>query len=140
MMQEILMLNANVLNINPEIVCFIISKAKEFHAKEEVTFSEEIPESEYEYDWSQILADHQDDMTYMEIKKVIEDLEPDQQVDLLALMYLGRGDFDDNEWSAAHKEAKNNLAPNLTDYLLAKPFIADFLAKGLEALGYSLDE
>jgi len=134
------MLTTDVLNINPEIVCHIISKAKEFHAKEEVTFSEKIPESEYEYDWSQILADHDDDLTYLEIKKVIEDLEPDQQVDLLTLMYIGRGDFDGDEWSAAHKEAKNNLAPNLTGYLLSKPLIADHLAKGLELLGYTCDE
>jgi hypothetical protein len=134
------MLNTNILNINPEIVCFIIQKAKEFHAKEEVTFSEKIPDSEYEYDWSQILADHEDDQTLIEIKNVIEDLEPDQQVDLLTLMYVGRGDFDMNEWSAAHKEAKNNLAPNLTGYLLSKPFIADYLEKSLEMLGFSYEE
>ncbi|RDI43382.1 DUF3775 domain-containing protein [Aquicella lusitana] len=134
------MLNTNVLNINPETVCFIILKAKEFQAKEEVTFNEKIPDSEYEYDWSQILADHEDDLTYLEVKKVIEDLEPDQQVDLLTLMYIGRGDFDPNEWSAAHKEAKNNLAPNLTGYLLSKPLIAGYLEKGLEALGYTCQE
>lgn len=130
----------NVLNINPDIVYFIISKAKEFQAKEEVTFSEKMPESEYEYDWSQILADHEDDLSYLEVKKVIEDLEPDQQIDLLTLMYIGRGDFDDNEWSAARKEAKNNLAPNLTGYLFSKPFIADYLERGLEILGYTREE
>lgn len=134
------MLNTNLLNINPDIVCFIISKAKEFQAKEEVTFDETISDSEYEYDWLQILADHQDDLTYLEVKKVIEDLEPDQQVDLLTLMYIGRGDFESNEWSAARKEAKRNLAPNLTGYLLSKPFIAEYLAKALELLGYSCDE
>lgn len=130
------MLNTDLLNINPEIVYFIISKAKEFHAKEEVTFDEKISDSEYEYDWSQILADHEDDMTYQEIKKVIEDLEPDQQVDLLTLMYIGRGDYDSEQWSEAHKEARQNLAPNLTDYLISKPLIAEYLAKGLELLGY----
>lgn len=134
------MLNTNILNINPEIVCTIITKAREFQAKEEVTFDEKIPESEYEYDWSQILADHIDDLTYLEVKKTIEDLEPDQQVDLLTLMYIGRGDFEDNEWSAARKEAKNNLAPNLTAYLLSKPQIADYLQKGLELLGYACEE
>ena len=133
-------LNTNILNINPEIVCFIISKAKEFHAKEGVTFSEEMPESEYEYDWAQILADHSDDLTFIEISNVIEDLDEDQQIDLLTLMYVGRGDFDINDWSAARKEAKNNLAPNLTGYLLSKPFIADYLEKSLELLGYSCNE
>jgi hypothetical protein len=29
-----------MLNINPETVCFIISKAREFHAKEEVVIPE----------------------------------------------------------------------------------------------------
>lgn len=131
------MVNTNVLNINPEIVSFIIIKAKEFQAKEGVTFSEKMPESEYEYDSSQILADHQDDLTYQEVQHVIEDLEPDQQVDLLTLMYIGRGDYESSEWSAARKEAKNNLAANLTGYLLSKPFIANYLENALEMLGYS---
>ena len=120
----------NGLNINPETICFIILKAKEFQAKEEVTFSEKISDSEYEYDWSQILADHADDLTYTEIQKAIEDLEPDQQIILLALMYVGRGDFEADEWTDAYKEAKNNILPNLTGYLLSKPQIADYLEKG----------
>ena len=128
-----------MLNVNPEIVCMLILKAKEFHAKEAVTFSEEIADSEYEYDWSQILADHKDDLTYIEIEKAIEDLEPDQQVDLLALMYVGRDDFSGEEWTLARLEAKNNLAPNLTGYLLSKPFIAGYLEEGLASLGYSCE-
>lgn len=134
------MVNSNVLSINPEIVCFIITKAKEFQAKEGVTFDEPIPDSEYEYDWSQILADHEDDLTYREINTVIDDLEDDQRVDLLTLMYIGRGDFDGEEWSAAHKEAKQNLAPQLTKYLLTKPHIAEYLERGLELLGCSCEE
>lgn len=134
------MVNSNVLSINPEIVCFIISKAKEFQAKEGVTFDESIPDSEYEYDWSQILADHEDDLTYREVSSVIEELDFDQQVDLLTLMYIGRGDYESNEWSKAHKEARLNLAPHLTKYLLAKPQIAEYLEKGLELIGASCEE
>jgi hypothetical protein len=134
------MVNRYVLNINPEIVCSIISRAREFHAKEEVTFSENTPESEYEYDWAQILADHADDLSYIEVKGTIEDLEHAQKVDLLALLYVGRGDFTGREWLDAHREARNNLAPNLTDYLFSKPLIAYYLEKGLESLGYSCDE
>lgn len=130
----------NVLNINPDIVCAIISKAKEFQAKEGVSFDENIANSEYETDPLQILADHNDDLTYQEVANAINNLEPDQKIDLLALMYIGRGDFSANEWSLAHKEAKNNLQPNLTKYLLTKPAIAEFLEKGLEILGYSCSE
>jgi hypothetical protein len=134
------MLNTNILNINPEIVCFIIAKAKEFQAKEGVTFPEETPNSEYEYDVQQILADHSDDLTYTEVKQIIEDLNVDQKVDLLCLMYIGRGDFIETDWSSAHKEARNNLAPNLTAYLFSKPTIAYYLEKGLESLGYSCNK
>ena len=134
------MLNTDVLNINPQLVCFIITKAKEFQAKEEVTFEEEMPNSEYEYDAEQILADHPDDLSYIEVKKIIEELDEDQKVDLLCLMYIGRDDFSEHDWSNAHKEARNNLAPNLTDYLFSKPTIAYYLEKGLESLGFSCNE
>lgn len=134
------MSNTNRFSINPDIVCDLIIKAKEFHAKEATTFDEDLPNTEYEYDWSQILSDRDDDLTFLEIEKTIEDLEPDQKVDLLTLMYIGRGDFDSTDWSSAHKEAKNNLRPHLAKYLLSNPLIASYLEKGLEILGYSCDE
>ena len=134
------MLNTNVLNINPETVCFIIAKAKEFQAKEGVTFEEEAPNSEYEYDMQQILADHPDDLSYTEVKQTIEDLNIDEKVDLLSLMYIGRGDFVEKDWSSAHKEARNNLPPDLTAHLFSKPTIAYYLEKGLESLGYSCNQ
>jgi hypothetical protein len=134
------MLTTDVLNLSTDIVCTIIAKAKEFQAKEAVTFDEKLANTEYEYDWAQVLADHKDDLTYKEIINIIENLEPDQRADLLALMYIGRGDFDENEWSQARKEARNNLAPHLGAYLLSKPQIADYLARGLEILGASCEE
>ncbi len=133
------MLNTNILNLNPETVCFIIDKAKEFQAKEGVTFPEEAPNSEYEYDMLQILADHSDDLTYTEVKHIIEDLNIDEKVELLSLMFIGRGDFVESDWSSAHKEAMNNLPPDLTAYLFSKPTIAYYLEKGLESLGYSCE-
>ena len=135
------MLNTDILNINPQTVCFIISKTKEFQAKEGVTFEEESPNSEYEYDMEQILADHSDDLTFTEVRLIIEALDRDQKVDLLSLMYIGRGDFVENDWSNAHKQARDNLEPNnFTAYLFSIPPLADYLEKGLESLGYSCNE
>lgn len=125
------------LNINPETVTFIIDKVQEFQAKEAVTFPEKISDSENEYDPLQILADHQDDLTFLEAKSAIEDLEPDQKIDLLALMYLGRDDFDVNSWIEAQQQARENLKENLAEYLFSKPQLSDYLIKGLELLGYS---
>jgi len=135
------MLNANVLNINTEIVSQLIEKLQEFHAKEEVTFDEIMLNSEYEYDWSQILADHDDDLTLLEIKNAINELEPDQKIDLYTLFLLGREDFEKSEWDLARKEAKSN--PNLqrlAEYLIAQPLASDYLRKGLEYLNISFDD
>ena len=102
-----------MLELNPEIVCFLIVKAHEFHAKEGVVIPEE-PYSPAD-DWGlQVLADHQDDATYAEMKATIEDLEPDQQVQLVALMWVGRGDFAIEEWDAAlarRRETKTRARP-----------------------------
>lgn len=129
-----------VLNINPDTVCALIEKANEFQAKEGVIFPEKMANSEYEYDGLQILADHQDDLTLIEASKIIEDLEPDQQVDLLALLYVGRGDFEANDFAAARREAKANLAPGLTQYLFSKPQLPDYLMRGLQGLGHYCEE
>ncbi|MCP0913717.1 MULTISPECIES: DUF3775 domain-containing protein [Legionella] len=129
------MLSIDILSVNPQIVSDLIEKTKEFHAKEEVTFGEQMPETEYEYDWAQILADHQDDLTYLEIKNVIDALTVEKKLDLLTLMYLGRGDFDD--WESARQSAQNNLPDNLPDYLLGHPFLAEYLQRSLDLIGYA---
>ncbi|WP_412754093.1 DUF3775 domain-containing protein [Legionella londiniensis] len=132
------MTNVNALSINPDIVCLLILRAREFHAKEEVSIPEDSPDTEYEYDWAQVLADHQDDLTYLEIKNAIGSLEPSLQTELLALMYLGRGDFDD--WQAAKDAARDNMPVNFVDYLLAHPFLPDYLEKGLDMLNILCDD
>lgn len=126
-----------MLNINPEIVSQIISRAKGFQAKEAVSFSEDLPDTEYEYDWSQVLADHKDDLTFQEVNQVIQDLEIDQKIDLLAIFYLGREDFDSLE--EARKFSRENIQPHLAKYLFSRPLVSDFLERGLKLLGYSYE-
>jgi hypothetical protein len=128
-----------MLNVNPETVCFFISKAKEFHAKEEVVIPEE-PTSPSD-DWAlQVLADHADDMTFQEFKTTVDDLEPDQQIDLVALMWLGRGSYSEDEWDTAVADAAAHWSPRTAEYLLATPLLADYLEEGLATLGLSCED
>lgn len=128
-----------MLELNPETVCFLINKAKEFHVKEAVVIPEE-PYSPSE-DWArQVLADHADDLTYQEFKAAVNDLEPDQQATLVALMWLGRGDYSEEQWDAACSEAKSSWTPRTAEYLMAKPLVADYLEEGLSLLGYGCEE
>jgi hypothetical protein len=123
------------MDLNPDTVRFIIDKAREFHVKEEVTIPE-APLSPSD-DWArQILADHADDPSYQEAKTTIDDLEPDQQVTLVALMWLGRGDYAVEEWDSAIENAKDSWNERTAEYLLGTPLVADYLAEGLDGLGY----
>jgi hypothetical protein len=123
------------MDLNPDTVQFIIDKAREFHVKEEVTIPEEsLSPSD---DWArQILADHADDPSYQEIKTTIDDLEPDQQITLVALMWVGRGDYSADEWDAAIETAQDSWNERTAEYLLGTPLLADFLSEGLDQLGY----
>lgn len=127
-----------MLEMNPDIVCTIIERAREFHAKEEVVIPEE-PGSPAD-DWAlQVLADHADDMTFQDLKTQIDDLDPEQQVQLVALMWMGRGDYEADEWDTALAEAKDNWTPMTAEYLIATPLVADYLIEGLDMLGYSCE-
>ncbi|MEJ2652338.1 MAG: DUF3775 domain-containing protein [Gammaproteobacteria bacterium] len=127
-----------MLELNPETVCFLIDKAKEFHAKEEVVIPDE-PLSPSE-DWArQVLADHDDDLSYQEFKAAVDDLEPDQQATVVALMWLGRGDYSKDQWEDACADAKARWTPRTAEYLLARPLVANYLEEGLFQLGYSCE-
>ena len=124
-----------MLNVNPETVCFLISKAREFHAKEAVVIPE-VPMSPAE-DWArQVLADHADDACLGEFTATFQDLEPDQQYEVVALMWVGRGDFDKADWAQAIDEARANASMETPRYLIAHPMLADHLEEGLLAFDY----
>lgn len=127
-----------MLDVDPDTVCFLISKAREFHAKEEVVIPD-VPDSPAD-DWGrQALADHMNDPTFQEFKTTFNDLEPDQQLNIVALLWLGRGDFDTSEWQAALDQARDSWTPDTAEYLIAHPLLADYMLEGMDQLGYSCD-
>lgn len=127
-----------MLNVNPETVCFLISRARVFHSKEDVVIPD-VPDSPSE-DWAlQALAEHNEDSVFQEFKSAIDDLEPDQQQAVVALMWVGREEFDADEWDAALAEARAEWNESTAEYLIAHPQLAHYLLEGLEALGYSCD-
>lgn len=127
-----------MLDINPETIRFIIDKANEFQVKEGVSIPE-TPLSPSD-DWArQILADHADDPVLQQIRDTVEDLEPDQQVELVALMWLGRGDYDADDWDSAVEQAGESWNERTADYLIGTPLLGDYLAEGLSMLGYDED-
>lgn len=127
-----------MLNVSSDTVCRLIRLAQEFHAQEEVTFPED--PGNPSGDWAvQMLASHSDDATFQEFQTIIRDCDPDQQQEIVALLWLGRGDFSEDEWDAAVETAGDSWNSRTAEYLMTHPLLPDYLAEGLNLLGYSCE-
>src|ERR1051325_10292736 len=94
------------LSIAPDKGCFLMVKALEFGGKDLVT--EPNPGSNPTDDGMiAILEDHKDDPVYREIVAFIAGLSEDEQVDLVALVWLGRGDGGIEDWAELRAQAAN---------------------------------
>jgi hypothetical protein len=122
------------LAISAEKVGFLIEKAREFDVKDEVT---DIDSGSNGADDNMIdvLEDRGDDPVAHEIAGFINALSEDEQIDLVALMRLGRGDGSIEEWSELRREAAEGRNGRTASYLLGEPLLSDFLAEGLDEFG-----
>jgi len=123
------------LNTDTGTICRLVDLAREFHAQESVSFPEQPAQSID--DWGvQILASHAGDASVDEFNSIIEDLEPDQQQMIVALFWLGRGDYTVAEWDEALEQARADQTPQTAGYLIGHPLLADYLLEGLDILGF----
>ena len=128
-----------MLDVNPETVCRLIQLAREFHVQEQVIIPE--MKGNPSGDWAlQTLASHTDDMTFREFKSIIQDLEPRQQQQITALLWVGRGDYTVEEWNDVLEQASDEWSPNTAEYLIAHPLLAEYLTDGLALFDHSCDE
>ena len=128
-----------MLEVNPETVRFIIDKAHEFQVADETEENDD--EAEMNLDdresWEVAgAAERLENPAYQELKTTIDDLEPDQQMALVALMWIGRGDYSAEEWGQAFAHASSSWNARTAEYLIGTPLVADYLTQGLEELGY----
>jgi hypothetical protein len=84
-----------------------------------------------------VLEDHPDDPTQQELRTFINALTEDEQIDLVTLTWLGRGDGEVAEWDEMREEALRLHNNRTAQYLLGKPMLADHLEEGLSQLGYA---
>ena len=86
------------------------------------------------------MANHRDDPCYQELKYLIDSTDEEEQVNLVALMRLGRGGYSADEWEQALADARSNLNDHTAKYIIGTPLVADYLEEGFSALGYSCAE
>jgi hypothetical protein len=128
------------LTISAEKVAFIIEKAREFDVKEGDSDpdSGSNPSDDGSVD---VLEDDGSDPVVNELGSFMIALNEDEQVDLVALTWLGRGDGTIDDWDdlrARAVEARGEYRSprrETVHYLLGEPMLGDLLANGLEEFG-----
>ena len=75
-----------------------------------------------------------------ELRAFIDRLTEEEQVSLVALMWIGRGSFDADELDEAKATAAAEATTPTADYLLGSPHLSDHLENGLDALGLSVTD
>ena len=121
------------LSISPEKVFFIIAKSRQ--AESSAAGLEGDAESD-----DDMPQDHSGRTARAELAGFIRDLNEDEQMDLVALMWLGRGDYDAKGWREALQQARDTRSSTETEYLLGTPLLGDYLEEGVEALGLSFED
>jgi hypothetical protein len=114
-------------------------KAREFDAKDAVTDPDSGSNTADDRMIS-VLENHGDDPTLEELRSFIATLSLDEQIDLVALMWLGRGDGAIEDWSQLQLEAARAHNRRTASYLLGTPLLADYLEEALSQFGRSCEE
>jgi hypothetical protein len=128
------------LGIAAEKVRFVILKARQFDAKEDDADPDE-GSNAADDGMADVLEDKpEDDAVRGELIAFINGLNVDEQVNLVALAWLGRGTFDLEEWDDALQTARDEHNKRTAQYLLGLPLLGDYLADGLEAFGEDFDD
>jgi hypothetical protein len=122
------------LNLNPEDLRTLILNLRALMAQEEMVSPDSGSNPTDDEGGTSTLQDSPDNLTREEIATVVEDLEPDQQAELVALMWIGRGDMEPEEWDDAVALALELQEGPTSEYLLKHPHVADYLVEGLDRL------
>jgi len=123
-------------------VGYIILKAREWDAKTGAGHYTD-PGDFADYDNESILEDFSDtaeDATRAELSEFIAGLNDDEKVELVALVWVGRGTYDPADFDEAVSVARSENTTPTESYLLGIPLLPDYLEEGLSKMGISVDE
>jgi hypothetical protein len=127
------------IEIAPEKVAHVIIKAREYDAKVGA-WDDNPEEGDAEEDPTSVLEDFNNDPTRAELAGFIDRLNFDEQANLVALAWIGRGTFEKEEFEEAVETARRERINATSSYLLGMPLLSDYLEEGLEKMGFSVDE
>ena len=123
-----------MLDISPEKVAHVIVRARELDGKVAAWDGDGD-----EADSDSILESRRDDPTEAELRGFIDDMNVDEQVALVALMWIGRGTYEPDDIQEALDTARSERVNKTEADLLGVPLLADYLEDGLDKMGISVE-
>lgn len=124
------------MDIAVDKVCELILRAREVDGKEGMT-DPDSGSNPIDDGSTDVLTSAPGDSTEDQIREFIAGLNDDERHDLVAITWIGRGDFEAEEWGEALRTAREREQGSTADYLLGIPNVGDLLDEGLAALGRS---
>jgi hypothetical protein len=131
------------LRISTEKVCALIEAAREIAGKVSSTTGDRTTTGD-DSKLETIVDDsgqdiYEGDDRRRQMVEFVAGLNVEEQTDLLALIWLGRGDYDIAEWGDALEEAEARIAARDPDYMIGDAALPQYLGDGLEAFGWACD-
>jgi len=127
------------LAISAEKEAQILAKARQFDVEDVVT-DPDPGSNASDVAMVSVLEDYTDDPVRTELTAIIRGLNQDEQIDLVALAWLGRGDGDLDNWDDIRAEASRAHNRRTAEYLLGMPLLGDYLEEALAQLGHCSEE
>jgi hypothetical protein len=127
------------LGINPEKVCAFIEVAREVSALEPSTAGDTTTEGDDSPLAEMIAPPRGMDPRRREMVAFVGGLDGGEQVNLLALILLGRGDFAIEEWEDALVAARDSIDDRSADFMIGDSALPGYLLEALEAFDESCD-
>jgi Protein of unknown function (DUF3775) len=129
------------LSVPLETLVYIIEKAREFDAEVPPVLTDDGSNPiDDEAGDTTILEDRPDNPTAQELKEALNTLNDDQRDEIVALTWVGRGDFTNEDWDEAVSAAHDRHNGDETRYLMGTPLLADYLEEGAAQLGYARED
>ena len=136
-------------DLKPEFVCQIIAHARELNAGTAPVADggddgEPPSPGGFEFDETRATTErhkeHEHDPLYQELERLIGTLSTDEVYELIALVWLGRGDGTLDDWANLIDQALDRRADRTASYLLEMPLLPEYLTDGLEEFGFSVED
>lgn len=124
-------------DINTEKVCYVVVKARELESEDEGLEPDASNPSDDKF--VSVLTEAAYGSIRAELAEFIDAMDEDEQCELVALAWVGRGDFTAEEWKAAVAEARSRRDRRTSAYLLDNPLLASHLEYGLAEFDQTCD-